>query len=86
MNSNLDLIPVSSTVIPLHELTVSSHGNGTDEHIPKMLSRSEIKKLLKKHQISEKNPHELITGKFTRSGGGYIQLILIPIRHHHMSG
>uniref|UniRef100_A0A336KPS4 CSON013381 protein n=1 Tax=Culicoides sonorensis TaxID=179676 RepID=A0A336KPS4_CULSO len=63
MNSNLDLIPVSSTVIPLHELTVSSHGNGTDEHIPKMLSRSEIKKLLKKQQISEENPHELITAK-----------------------
>lgn len=62
----LDLIPVSSTVIPLHEFTVTSHGNNTEQH-PKMMSRQEIKRFLKKYQINEENPHELITGWFFES-------------------
>lgn len=61
----VDLIPVSSTVIPLHELTVTSHGgNNTEGEHPKMLSRQEIKRILKKHMISEEDPHQLITGGF----------------------
>ncbi|XP_063706670.1 uncharacterized protein LOC134835680 [Culicoides brevitarsis] len=61
-----DLIPVSSTVIPLHELTVTSQANNTKLH-PKMLSRQEIKKILKKHMLSEEDPHQLITAKKGRT-------------------
>lgn len=62
----LDLIPVSSTVIPLHELTVTSHGNGTNnEEFPKMLSKEQLKWLLSKQHVNEKkDPHQLITGEF----------------------
>lgn len=56
-NYELDLVPVSSTVIPLHEIKVES---GTH---PKMLSGSEIKRLLKKHKMNGENPHVLLTGE-----------------------
>lgn len=56
-NYELDLVPVSSTVIPLHEIKVEA---GTH---PKMLTPIEIRRLLKKHKINEDDPHELITGK-----------------------
>lgn len=53
----LDLVPISSTVIPLHEVKVEA---GTH---PKILTQTEIRRLLKKHKVSEDDPHELITGK-----------------------
>lgn len=55
------MIAVSSTVIPLAELTVSSHD---DSHSiqPKLLSRLDMKRMLRKHHLTEEDPHELITG------------------------
>lgn len=55
----LDLVPISSTVIPLHEIKVEA---GTH---PKILTQTEIRRLLKKHKVSEDDPHELITGKLS---------------------
>lgn len=76
LDHQTDLIPVSSTVIPLHELTVTSHGgNNTEGEHPKMLSRQEIKRILKKHMISEEDPHQLITGEFGAFGSTVWELL-----------
>lgn len=56
-NYELDLVPVSSTVIPLHEFKVEA---GTQ---PKMLTQAEIRRLLKKHKARGDDPQELITGE-----------------------